>query len=540
MDRDVVLARVLELVADQRCGEAALFLEGRRELSPCFVSALGSFVAFMACRHSVATELAWDAVAQLPADPAEALLAQAAVALAGTADPSIDEASHASLPTRVAAVADTADRPLAAFGRYVAVEAAVSSGRLPLALDLFRAGSPPQDAWEGNAFAPIMVACEAQIAAFAGNISRALELLAAAPSGGKAGVVITATRALTVGHAADAAAMRSLLAEAEASDVPPIDRIGRGIKLLLAFGADALGDTTTAARNLLEAGGGAHLANLLLIERGFGFELLIAAAAADEDLEAAQAWLQQARELSGQRASAPSVARSECRVALLAGDPVAAKEAALRSIEYAARDGRATEQARAELLLAQAQIAAAELPDAARGLRDAVLVGDRTGHLSVRRAATLVLRPTRRRLPPITGSGRPALSPRECQVVDLIAVGADNAQIAASLFVSEPTVRTHVTRILTAYGVATRTALLAELHEAPEVVRPSAELTPRQAQVAELVAQGLRNSQIAEGLAISPKSVDTHIAAIRDRWCADSRFDIALHWWDLQLGLGRG
>jgi DNA-binding NarL/FixJ family response regulator len=54
---------------------------------------------------------------------------------------------------------------------------------------------------------------------------------------------------------------------------------------------------------------------------------------------------------------------------------------------------------------------------------------------------------------PAPGSGKPPelseLSQRELEVLKLIAQGLSNAEIAASLFLSEATIKTHVTHILT-------------------------------------------------------------------------------------------
>lgn len=62
------------------------------------------------------------------------------------------------------------------------------------------------------------------------------------------------------------------------------------------------------------------------------------------------------------------------------------------------------------------------------------------------------------------GGGPPAspLSDREAQVLQLLANGQTNKEIAASLFVSEATVKTHVENILRKLGVADRTQAVAE------------------------------------------------------------------------------
>ena len=64
-----------------------------------------------------------------------------------------------------------------------------------------------------------------------------------------------------------------------------------------------------------------------------------------------------------------------------------------------------------------------------------------------------------RRPAPAAAAGHPALSeltPRELDILRHVAGGASNGEIAATLFLSEATVKTHVTRILGKLGVRGR------------------------------------------------------------------------------------
>ena len=53
-------------------------------------------------------------------------------------------------------------------------------------------------------------------------------------------------------------------------------------------------------------------------------------------------------------------------------------------------------------------------------------------------------------------------------------------------------------------------------------------LTPRQHEVATLIARGLTNGQIAERLVVSPHTVERHVENILDRLRLSSRVEIAV------------
>jgi DNA-binding NarL/FixJ family response regulator len=76
---------------------------------------------------------------------------------------------------------------------------------------------------------------------------------------------------------------------------------------------------------------------------------------------------------------------------------------------------------------------------------------------------------------PAPGQGRPEvlepLTPRECEVLVEIAGGHTNAQIATRLFLSEATVKTHVTRILTKLQLRDRAQAVVLAYESG-LVRP--------------------------------------------------------------------
>ncbi|WP_029067999.1 response regulator [Jonesia quinghaiensis] len=63
-------------------------------------------------------------------------------------------------------------------------------------------------------------------------------------------------------------------------------------------------------------------------------------------------------------------------------------------------------------------------------------------------------------------SPQPSLSAREIEVLQRVADGESNSEIAASLYISDATVKSHLVHIYTKLGVSSRTAAVAAAREA--------------------------------------------------------------------------
>jgi DNA-binding NarL/FixJ family response regulator len=69
------------------------------------------------------------------------------------------------------------------------------------------------------------------------------------------------------------------------------------------------------------------------------------------------------------------------------------------------------------------------------------------------------------------GSAAGSLSEREREVVRLVAAGLSNAEIASSLYLSEATIKSHITRILARLGLRDRVQVAVYAYE-HGIVRP--------------------------------------------------------------------
>ncbi|WP_375383911.1 LuxR C-terminal-related transcriptional regulator [uncultured Microbacterium sp.] len=421
------------------------------------------------------------------------------------------------------------------FAQYLLAESALASGRLDLASAFTSAGGRWHQPWLDSPFSVIMLSCRVRTAAFSGRIDDAAAQLPELEELGRLhGLedLATAVASLVTGNADDADRARAEISRLIDSPLSTEDYVGRGVRLLAAFGAVALGDIEQAATLILSAGD-PGLSRLTIIDRALAIELLTAAAIADDDAEAALAWLAQLELMDTSTIAAAVVERTRARVALLAGDAHLAARLAESAAHAARAQGRVVEAAESEVVLARARIATDQVAEAARSLRAAVSQADAVGHRAVRRSATEALSHARRRLPPPRGSGWDSLSPREIEVAQLTARGQDSGDIAALLYLSPATVRVHISRVLAAFGVPTCTALIAVVAPTlpPGEQSPLPPLSPRRAHVVELVAQGWGNVRIAQSLGISVKVVERHVGDALRLWNARGRAQLASMWW---------
>ena len=424
--------------------------------------------------------------------------------------------------------------PEADVARYVLAEGALACGRLDLA-EAVIAASGPLPAWSlpdgsRHPFCDLIGVMRVRLSAFRGRIDDAealLRVLESRPHQPLMDLMVVSTASLVRGNAADRAAARALADRVEASNLPPVDYFSRGIRILAAFGLIAVGDVARSARMILVAGGDAGLRALSIVDRGLGLELLVAMAAASDDLDATEAWAEQASVLRGHPISGSTVARIDSRTALLRGEIRDAVVLADLAVAMARAEGRAVEAAEAEIVGSRARVAASEAGVALGRLEAAVAEAERTGFRAVRVSAARALRPSGRRLRPVSGTGWDGLSARERDVALLVARGASNSGVARTLHLSDHTVRAHVSRVLAAFGAPSRHVVAEALAARLPAEGTAVSLTARQRAVADAVERGLGNGAIATELGISVKTVEKHLADIRARWHVTTRGEVA-------------
>lgn len=430
---------------------------------------------------------------------------------------------------------------LGRFSAHVLVEGVLAHARLDLAARVVDELGGQMWTWlvlEGreHPFGAMAQICRVRVLAFRGELESAAAALARVPvpSPSAIAALVAATACLVRGNQSDPCDVRRLVAEVDRQAPRAVDHLTAGAQMLTAFGLVAVGDVTESARRVLLAGGDASLSRLDVIDRALGLEMLVVLALAAGDRDAARSWAHQATPLLSSPIADSTVARVLSRIALAEDRVDEAVAWGERAVARAREVDRVIEYAEAEIVLNRARILQHGDGDrvaAVRALEAMVAAAEQRGHRAARRAATRELRPLGLRLRPLAGSGWAGLSAREAEVARLVAEGASNREIAGRLHVSEHTVRAHVSRVLAAFGVATRAGLPAVAGVVPGSAgagsAPRPALTPRQAEVAGLVADGLSNRAISERLGLSPRTVEKHVGDIMMRWDLSRRTAIA-------------
>jgi DNA-binding CsgD family transcriptional regulator/tetratricopeptide (TPR) repeat protein len=151
-------------------------------------------------------------------------------------------------------------------------------------------------------------------------------------------------------------------------------------------------------------------------------------------------------------------ARVEAEAARLAGR---AEPGLWRAAVDAFGYGHRYEQARSRWRLAEALLAVDDRAAAAQELQAAAEVAARLGATPLRSAVTALARRGRLALPGVGRVPTAVLTPREAEVLRLLALGRTNRQIGAELYMSEKTASVHVSRILAKLGAGGRTEAVA-------------------------------------------------------------------------------
>ena len=131
---------------------------------------------------------------------------------------------------------------------------------------------------------------------------------------------------------------------------------------------------------------------------------------------------------------------------------------------------------------------------------------------------------------------RERLGPREQQMVELLLLGCDNAEIAAQLKMALRTVKAHFNRLFLRFGItglgnqASETRYLVVQEASMSEIGRYGNRVPseREYRVIELVAEGLKNKEVAEAIGTTEHVVKNYLRVIYDKLGLWNRVELAL------------
>ena len=409
-------------------------------------------------------------------------------------------------------------QPLRDFSSALLIEAAFANGRIALAAEILaeRSARSP-DAF--TAF-PMMNLQPVRVHIFSGepgaardHCERVLESCAADDHTSQA--LAHGFLALIAGYGGNvtetvehASAVRRLTPK------PSTMRDG-GAHTVSAYGLAALELFGEARALVLSGGGGPDLHLSQLVDRAIGYDILVTAALAEGDMDAAVLWARRAKPYAIRVAANHVIDQMEARIAFALGDAESSASRSAQATSGARSIGRHLEATSAALSHARALIAAGRPGAAVSPLNLLAHDADRGGNEVLRKRAAVELRRLGRRVEPRRGAGATALSDRELEVANLAAEGFTTRHIAQSLFLSERTVQIHLGRAMKALGVSHRAALPGALGGLAVATDPS-----------ELAA----HRPPAGGFGVHPRGPDQcRNLRTHGNWCQDSREACGFH-----------
>jgi DNA-binding NarL/FixJ family response regulator len=508
----------------------------------CFTG-VQALCEILQCRFAEATETALsaaivaeraldsDAVADARLFTSGIRLLAAAMLAAKDEAPAIPLPSLASVQALAAGVSRT--RPERLLLLHPTIEASMSAGRFEDAQALIDAQRPlsPVDDRLSALIRPTIELIFARSLAFRGRLDEVVtqsQRVLALPGVSRHPQTVMLAEALLCYAAAQHAdrkqvESRSALVLVEARRLS--NYMATGSCLLVSWSFSAIGQIQRAAALLVSASGGPELPRIKTWDRAYGYELLVMAALRRGDLAAARLWADRAEPLQSYPVSAAAVQRAKSRVADAIGDHADAATRAHLSAGLNRDSGALLEGLRAQVLYASAMASSGNRALALRTLAGVAAEADGLGATAIRKLAAREWRSISTLEPSVEGSFA-NLSDREREIAVLVAEGHTNRSIGGTLFLSERTVQTHLSRILAVLGLPSRTAIPAALGFGTGTAAAPL-LTDRQEQIAGLVARGFPNADIATELGISVKTVENHLASIFVRWQVSSRTAVA-------------
>jgi DNA-binding NarL/FixJ family response regulator len=304
-----------------------------------------------------------------------------------------------------------------------------------------------------------------------------------------------------------------------------------GAMVLTAYALATSQRAEEAADVLLRGAGGPQLPNIQLVDRAYGYELLVTAALSLGDIAAARQWGEFAAALTGlprDGMAAAAIGRINARLAVADGEVRMGAVLAEQAATIAADNAGHLDATRARLLAGSALLFDADDNWTARlALSSAHDQATLLGATSLALLARRDLRSIGLRL---IGEPQAPMTPREREVAELLLAGATNTRIAATLGVSPRTVQSHVRRVLKALDLPSRAAVPRALRDEQDLGSRPQQLTPRQCQVADLVTRGYTNNGAARILNVSVKTIEKHLDDIYRRLDIDSRAALAARW----------